>query len=114
MEPTQKEILQEVADEIGGELREYSGRGMYGKSCLGIVCDDPSDCIEEAVVRGIRGACRDSMGKQAIVYWPSIKVEPATVGGKAQGELACIAKTTIRRNGPWSVTRMKGFEVIYE
>lgn len=65
--------IREVADEVGGTIRDsYSGRGMYGKTCYGIVCDDPTMCIEAAAERGIRGSSRDSMGKDYIVYWTSV------------------------------------------
>lgn len=64
-----------VAKAVDGNLREYSGRGMYGTSCLGITTGDPIGCIEEAAARGITGAMRDSMGKRYIVYWPDIPAE---------------------------------------
>jgi hypothetical protein len=68
-----KQILEEIADEIGGRLREgYSGRGMFGKECLGIVCDDAIGCIEAAGAKGITGAKTDNMGKSMIVYWPNL------------------------------------------
>lgn len=67
------EILYEVADIIGGEMYErYSGRGMYGEQCYGIVCDDPISCVENAAENGIKGAVYDQMGLQYIVYWPNI------------------------------------------
>jgi hypothetical protein len=39
-------LINEVAkefylDDEDVEVRSYSGRGMYGKECLGIVCDNP-------------------------------------------------------------------------
>jgi hypothetical protein len=65
--------IQETADEVCGTVREnYSGRGMFGKTCYGIVCPSASECVEAAVSRGIRGAVSDSMGKNFIVYWPKI------------------------------------------
>lgn len=70
----QIEALQEVADEIGGKFRKsYSGRCMYGRSCVGIVTDDPIACIEEAASKGIKGAKMDNMGLSSIVYWPDIE-----------------------------------------
>jgi hypothetical protein len=69
-------VIQEVADEVGGILQEsYSGRGMYGKTCYGIVCDNIETCVEEANFRGLFGAQSDSMGKHFIVYWPSVQGE---------------------------------------
>ncbi len=70
----QIEALNEVADEIGGEIRDdYSGRGMFGRNCYGIECDDPIPCIENAAMQGISGANYDQMGLQYIVYWPRIR-----------------------------------------
>ncbi len=66
-------IIGQTAEAIGGEIYEnYSGRGMYGAKCLGIVCADPQAAIEEAAARGLRGSSRDNMGKDFIVYWPGI------------------------------------------
>lgn len=57
------DTLNEVADIVGGEMYErYSGRGMYGAQCYGIVCDDPIPCIENAAENGIKGAVYDQMG----------------------------------------------------
>lgn len=62
-----------IAAEIGGALRtDYSGRGMFGAQCYGIVTDDPTNCIEVAAENGITGAKTDGMGRQAIVYWTHI------------------------------------------
>ena len=67
------DAIYDVADQIGGRVREsYSGRGMYGKTCYGIVCEDTTECIEAAAERGIRGAETDSMGRSFIVYWRNI------------------------------------------
>ena len=75
MDPARQiELLNEVAEAVGGELYpDYSGRGMYGAKCVGIVCADPTEVIELAAARGLRGSCRDSMGKDFIVYWPDIQ-----------------------------------------
>lgn len=63
--------FRQLADDVDGEVYEgYSGRGMYGKECIGVVCDNSVHCIEKAAARGIMGAVVDSMGRQQIVYWP--------------------------------------------
>lgn len=68
-----KEILSEIAEELGGRVREtYSGRGMFGRTCLGIVCSNATTCIEMAARKGIRGASTDNMGLDYIVYWRSL------------------------------------------
>lgn len=68
------DAIAETADQVGGTLSEkYCGRGMFGKSCLGIVCSDYIECIEQAASRGLRGAQFDNMGFDFIVYWPGVK-----------------------------------------
>ena len=67
-----EEVMEEIAEEVGGELRDnYSGRGMYGKTCYGIDCDNYTTCLEVAGSKGVRGARVDNMGKGWIVYWPN-------------------------------------------
>lgn len=48
----------------------YSGRGMYGAKCDGIVGSDFIDIIETAAANGLTGAKYDNMGHDYIVYWP--------------------------------------------
>lgn len=65
--------LRELAEDSGGRFYpDYSGRFMFGKTCVGIVTSDPQRVEEEAVMMGIRGARRDDMGLKTIVYWPNI------------------------------------------
>lgn len=66
--------VRQVAAALEGSVRtDYSGRGMYGKTCYGITTEYPDTCVEDAASLGLRGAQRDSMGKRYIVYWPNIK-----------------------------------------
>ncbi len=66
--------IKEIADEVDGSIRyDYSGRGMFGDICYGIVCDDANKCLEVAGSKGITGGRTDSMGLQMIVYWPNLK-----------------------------------------
>ena len=76
MKATDEQVhaLQEIADANEGSLRSYSGRGMYGKECLGIDCENANSVIEDAGAAGIKGARTDSMGLGAIVYWPKLEV----------------------------------------
>jgi hypothetical protein len=63
------------------EPRTYSGRGMYGKQCVGVCIESAGD----AFLMGARLAlelgeeppvpCVDSMGRGLIAYWPSIEME---------------------------------------
>ncbi len=74
------EIIREVAAEIGGKVREnYSGRGMFGKICFGIIYRDVQTIIEEAAERGLKGASQDNMGLDYIVYWPSVSKDSARI-----------------------------------
>jgi len=76
MKMTMEEMIEAVGAvsvAVGGEVREdYSGRGMFGVTCFGVVCPNAERAIEEAAERGIKGALVDSMGRDEIVYWPSI------------------------------------------
>lgn len=60
-------------DNEGWCFRWYSGRGMFGAECASIYCDRAMPVIEAAVALGVTGARTDSMGRGAVVYWPSIK-----------------------------------------
>ena len=69
----------------------YSGRGMYGDTCLGIRLERATDMIDLGVAIGeclADGAIRDevvmalrdraesdSLGLGTIIYWPRVKVE---------------------------------------
>lgn len=70
------DALYEASDELNGSnvVNDYSGRGMYGKTCYGIESNDHRDTeiIEACARHGLRGARVDSMGKGVIVYFPSI------------------------------------------
>lgn len=74
---------------------DYSGRGMYGASCFGIVTDDPGLLLKLGaalqglyLVEELRGelarelleamsasVSQDSMGLSSIVYFPRVHVE---------------------------------------
>ena len=70
------------AADLGGEAvrPEYSGRAMYGATCLGIVHDSLDQLIDFVVAMAedgvsLRGARQDSMGHSTITYWPGVQVE---------------------------------------
>jgi hypothetical protein len=72
------DTFQAIADDAGGELyRSYSGRGMFGDTCIGIT-GDATNIIEQAGAHGIKGARTDSMGKEDIVYWPNYPDDQST------------------------------------
>lgn len=53
------------AESLGYEVIEYSGRGMFGVKCPGVVVSNPMDFIAEM---GIKGLKTDNMGLDYIVY----------------------------------------------
>jgi hypothetical protein len=77
----QIETIQDLASEIdGAELRSYSGRGMYGKQCLGIDMDSMADAFrfalmveDEDLTVALSNPCFDSMGLGIIVYFPNVE-----------------------------------------
>lgn len=79
-------VLKEACENAGYTVRSYSGRGMYGRSCIGVECENPvkaafeiaaamtvdyDDC-EEWLSELARDASTDSMGRDAILYFPSV------------------------------------------
>lgn len=89
--------LIELMERAGFEPRSYSGRAMYGKDCIGIVTDRPGavclDIVSEwanmvngdgngtlytrmeelqLLVGVLRNPHEDSMGRDAIIYWPDL------------------------------------------
>lgn len=79
--------LRELIESAGYDVREYSGRGMYGRQCIGLVTDDPwlsvladlvahcEDVDDAASI--IRKCRRDDMGRGTVLYWPSAEIESA-------------------------------------
>ena len=50
----------------------YSGRGMYGTKCVGIVCDYPGEVEDYCDELGFDKPSIDNMGLDYIVYWTNI------------------------------------------
>ena len=84
------EIYQDVADAVGGDVRtDYSGRGMYGKTCLALVSDCsgvdigiefyrrctefPED--EQGWAVDFAPVLTDNMGREYIFYCPKANEE---------------------------------------
>lgn len=65
LNPNQLQFIQDVI-EAGkdDQLRTYSGRGMFGRYCPGVVVDHPSE-----VPTKVRYS-QDSMGRSIILYMP--------------------------------------------
>jgi hypothetical protein len=76
---------------------DYSGRGMYGRKCIGISHKDTTaevitrlaayllesvndDAIENAaaILRSLKDARQDNLGLGTITYWPNIEAEDAS------------------------------------
>ena len=67
---------------------DYSGRSMYGRTCVGAVMSDMQDAVglvgwivaqadaaeQENVAEALSNCRFDSMGRRTIIYWPSIKL----------------------------------------
>jgi hypothetical protein len=80
----EKSKMQEVLEDAEvGTLRSYSGRGMYGKSCLGLDTDLSLGEIfsrvldvlrgeeeTEEVQRAFENMEQDSLGRGKIIYFP--------------------------------------------
>lgn len=92
------ETLKELIEDAEFETRSYSGRGMYGKECLGVVLEagdeiafgakvvlaavERNDDLEEDdedrvdlddLVGDIESASTDSLGRGTILYFPRIE-----------------------------------------
>jgi len=74
---TNKKIIEEISEEVGGEVRyDYSGRGMFGRQCMGIVTGNPQLVIDLAKKhRKLKQYCQDNMGLEYIIYWPYVTKE---------------------------------------
>ena len=73
--------LQEILEMGEHEPRSYSGRAMYGRSCLGVECSDVGELFAEVLesadeddlrelAETFRTMRTDSMGLDIIVYFP--------------------------------------------
>lgn len=88
-------VLIEAIEEAGFTARSYSGRGMYGKACVGVHLDQGTDGFTLGFTLAARMACAltssvdegteclealaglrvepDSMGRGGIVYFPRME-----------------------------------------
>ena len=72
-----------IAERAGYDYRSYSGRGMFGSSCPGIVDDDPAVVLVDMCTSTNKEKAvwlkthyrTDNMGLQMVIYWPDIKWE---------------------------------------
>jgi hypothetical protein len=82
--------FQELLEQVGYEPISYSGRGMFGKTCVGVVASDIGGLVAD-VVSLLTGSSHytifdevsdafrymktDSMGRDMIVYFPRIEYQ---------------------------------------
>lgn len=77
--------LKKIAKDNGWQFcDDYSGRGMFGRRCVGVVGESAEAIVEAAAMAGVTGAFRDSMGFDVIVYWPHISSAAETVSEEVQ------------------------------
>lgn len=78
------EKLRQVAENVDGSVYpDYSGRGMYGATCVGIVLEDSTVAdlalaIKDAGADEIltrEGRSSDNMGLRTIIYWTGVTCE---------------------------------------
>ena len=83
--------IKEYCCDQGLDYREdYSGRGMYGETCVGITCDNPLQELKELFayiidegddwsgyeVSNMLGEPKmDGMGMEKILYFPKLRTE---------------------------------------
>lgn len=80
------QILINAIHDAGYEPRSYSGRGMYGRSCVGVTVDrgtsafnlaaeiiaSSADPVEMADSLCKLNVSQDSMGLDSIIYFPNV------------------------------------------
>jgi hypothetical protein len=87
--------FQEILQQAGYKVREYSGRTMGRETCLSVAGDNVSqatllgdliDSVEHlsrndwcdhvaVIVEALRETKEDAMGKGTVTYWPRIKFD---------------------------------------
>lgn len=74
------ERLIEIIESAGFTARDYSGRGMYGVSCVAVSDDecDLASLVEQCedvteAANMLRRMSTDSMGRGQVFYWSNIR-----------------------------------------
>mgnify|MGYP003533288648 FL=1 len=96
MEKSNETIFKDAIEDTGYSVRSYSGRGMYGKSCLGFETTRYQNSIQAVaeIIGNLAETCRfdeelelqdfiemfsdvqqDSLGLGQIIYFPDIAWE---------------------------------------
>ena len=76
---TSKEFIAALED-LGMEPKAYSGRSMFGRYCVGVDVEYPSDAFRLGFeVAAASPGCEypgdpnaDAMGKGIVLYWPNL------------------------------------------
>lgn len=84
-----KTELQRLLEEAGYDCQSYSGRAMYGRTCLAVTLErgqplghliadllgvlDGDDTVDLAsLAEQVRDMCTDQMGLGTVLYWPDL------------------------------------------
>lgn len=88
LDTDQRSLVEEAASNYDGGITEYSGRFMYGTTCLGIDLDDLRKVAELLVYIAAddhdlaftlaNNLTLDDMGRGVIAYWPNIAFDGFT------------------------------------
>lgn len=79
-------VLESAAAEVGVELRSYSGRSMYGASCVAVDLGGIDQLFELGYALGVadpaqrhghyaQGVCIDGRGTGVVIYWPQVQLK---------------------------------------
>ena len=86
------QCIQDLAKEFGSMYERYSGRGMLGAQCVGVVTADRCGLQSAALRSGIVSVIdfrSDSLGLDTIVYWPGIQLPKAPASRPSEADRAC-------------------------
>jgi len=80
-----QEALEYLSNQMDFNVRSYSGRGMYGNTCiaidgdnfnilrLGVALNDYFSDYEEDVPESVYRYRTDNMGLGIVIYWPNME-----------------------------------------
>jgi hypothetical protein len=85
--PIKPDNLIDLVEAAGGNVEQYSGRGMYGAQCVAVFTggDDPhgyrfiADMVASEVMDAddmadvLRAMAYDTLGRGAVLYWPRVR-----------------------------------------
>ena len=101
-----KSKLQAILESTVDGVQSYSGRAMYGRSCLGVETNDVGDLFAAVLeqvegdddTREIQDAFRnmrtDAMGRGTIVYFPNVEFVGDEDQHECEAPSCCTAATS--------------------